>query len=113
MIMILSESFSDPTRVPGITLSEDPMPNIRALKNTTTSGLMLSPGYGGGTANIEYQALTGWDLALFDNSMQVPYQQLVPHQKVTETFNQLWNDRYGASGSIAFHPYYKNMYLRG
>lgn len=107
MIMILSESFSDPTRVPGITLSEDPMPNIRALKNTTTSGLMLSPGYGGGTANIEYQALTGWDLALFDNSMQVPYQQLVPHQKVTETFNQLWNDRYGASGSIAFHPYYK------
>ncbi|MBT9834820.1 sulfatase-like hydrolase/transferase [Bifidobacterium longum] len=112
MIMILSESFSDPTRVPGITLSEDPMPNIRALKNTTTSGLMLSPGYGGGTANIEYQALTGWDLALFDNSMQVPYQQLVPHQKVTETFNQLWNDRYGASGSIAFHPYYKNMYLR-
>lgn len=112
MIMILSESFSDPTRVPGITLSEDPMPNIRALKNTTTSGLMLSPGYGGGTANTEYQALTGWDLALFDNSMQVPYQQLVPHQKVTETFNQLWNDRYGASGSIAFHPYYKNMYLR-
>lgn len=112
MIMILSESFSDPTRVPGITLSEDPMPSIRALKNTTTSGLMLSPGYGGGTANIEYQALTGWDLALFDNSMQVPYQQLVPHQKVTETFNQLWNDRYGASGSIAFHPYYKNMYLR-
>lgn len=112
MIMILSESFSDPTRVPGITLSEDPMPIIRALKNTTTSGLMLSPGYGGGTANIEYQALTGWDLALFDNSMQVPYQQLVPHQKVTETFNQLWNDRYGASGSIAFHPYYKNMYLR-
>lgn len=112
MIMILSESFSDPTRVPGITLSEDPMPNIQALKNTTTSGLMLSPGYGGGTANIEYQALTGWDLALFDNSMQVPYQQLVPHQKVTETFNQLWNDRYGASGSIAFHPYYKNMYLR-
>lgn len=112
MIMILSESFSDPTRVPGITLSEDPMPDIRALKNTTTSGLMLSPGYGGGTANIEYQALTGWDLALFDNSMQVPYQQLVPHQKVTETFNQLWNDRYGASGSIAFHPYYKNMYLR-
>ena len=112
MIMILSESFSDPTRVPGITLSEDPMPVIRALKNTTTSGLMLSPGYGGGTANIEYQALTGWDLALFDNSMQVPYQQLVPHQKVTETFNQLWNDRYGASGSIAFHPYYKNMYLR-
>ena len=43
VIMILSESFSDPTRVPGIALAEDPMPNIRALKETTTSGLMLSP----------------------------------------------------------------------
>ena len=32
VIMILSESFSDPTRVPGIALAEDPMPNIRALK---------------------------------------------------------------------------------
>ncbi|PLS23862.1 arylsulfatase [Bifidobacterium imperatoris] len=112
VIMVLSESFSDPTRVPGITLSEDPMPNIRALKDTTTSGLMLSPGYGGGTANIEYQALTGLDLALFDSSLQVPYQQLVPQQKNPETFNQLWNNRYGESGSVAFHPYYKNMYLR-
>ena len=43
VIMILSESFSDPTRVPGIALAEDPMPNIRALNETTTSGLMLSP----------------------------------------------------------------------
>ncbi len=34
VITILSESFSDPTRVPGITLTEDPMPDIRALKHT-------------------------------------------------------------------------------
>lgn len=33
VIMILSESFSDPTRVPGVELTEDPMPNIRAIKN--------------------------------------------------------------------------------
>ena len=56
VIMILSETFSDPTRVPGVSFSLDPIPNIRNIKNTTTSGLMLSPGYGGGTANIEYQA---------------------------------------------------------
>ena len=67
--------------MPGIALAEDPMPNIRALKETTTSGLMLSPGFGGGTANIEYQSLTGLDLALFDDSMQSMYQELVPHQK--------------------------------
>ena len=64
VIMILSESFSDPTRVPGVELTEDPMPNIRAIKDITTSGLMLSPAIGGGTANIEHQALTGLSLAL-------------------------------------------------
>ena len=88
------------------------MPNIPALEGTTTSGLMLSPGIGGGTANIEHQALTGLSLALFDNSMQSPYQELVPHQKTPYTFNQIWNDAYGKNGSVAFHPYFKNMYLR-
>lgn len=112
VITILSESFSDPTRVPEITMTEDPMPNIRALKQTTTSGLMLSPGFGGGTANIEYQVLTGLDLALFDDSMQSMYQELVPHQKNPFAWNQIWNTEYGKSGSVAFHPYYKNMYLR-
>lgn len=80
VIMILSETFSDPTRVPGVSFSLDPIPNIRNIKNTTTSGLMLSPGYGGGTANIEYQALTGLNLANFNDSLIVPYQQLVPSQ---------------------------------
>ena len=112
VIMILSESFSAPTRVPGIALAEDPMPNIRALKETTTSGLMLSPGFGGGPANIEYQSLTGLDLALFDDSMQSMYQELVPHQKNPFAWNQIWNAEYGKSGSVAFHSYYKNMYLR-
>ena len=112
VIMVLSESFSDPARVPGITLTEDPIPNIRALKDATTSGLMLSPSIGGGTANIEYQALSGLNLALFDNSLQSPYQELVPKQKHAYTFNQIWNNAYGEDGSIAFHPYFKNMYLR-
>ena len=51
-------------------------------------------------------------MALFDDSMQSMYQELVPHQKQAYTFNQIWNQTYGASGSIALHPYYKNMYLR-
>ena len=112
VIMILSESFSDPTRVSGMGFASDPMPNIRAIKDSTTSGLMLSPGYGGGTANIEYQALTGADIALFDNSMQYMYQELVPHQKQAYAFNQIWSARYGETGSVALHPYYKTMYLR-
>ena len=112
VVMILSESFSDPTRVPGVAFSVDPMPNIRAIKDATTSGLMLSPGYGGGTANIEYQALTGLNMANFDESMLSVYQQLVPSQEEPYSFNRIWSEQYGESGSVAFHPYYKNMYLR-
>lgn len=112
VIFVLSETLSDPTRVPGVELGIDPMPNIRSIKETTTSGLMLSPGYGGGTANIEFQALTGMNLANFDSSMLVPYQQLLPHMQQVYSFNQLWNDAYGEDASIALHPYYKNLYLR-
>ena len=112
VVMILSESFSDPTRIPDVAFSIDPMPNIRAIKSATTSGLMLSPGYGGGTANIEYQALTGLNMANFDESMLSVYQQLVPSQEEPYSFNRIWSEQYGESGSVAFHPYYKNVYLR-
>lgn len=110
VIMILSESYSDPTRVPGVSLNKDPMPAIRSIKNSTTSGLMLSSGYGGGTANLEFQAITGLSMANFDPSLSSPYQQLVPKMSWTPTFNQLWNEN--ASGSLAFHPYYSSMYSR-
>lgn len=71
VIMVLSETFSDPTRVPGVSFSEDPMPNIRHVKAQTTSGLMLSPGYGGGTANIEYQALSGLSMANYSSTLSI------------------------------------------
>lgn len=44
VIFNLSESFSDPNRVPGIQLSNDPIPYIRQLKQKTTSGTMISAG---------------------------------------------------------------------
>lgn len=109
VVYILSESFSDPTRVPGLSLNEDPMPQIRAIKSSTTSGLMLSSGYGGGTANLEFQALTGLSMANFDASLTSPYQQLVPSLSWTPTINQAW----GASrNQIALHPYESSMYSR-
>lgn len=110
VIFILSESYSDPTRVPGVQLSKDPMPYIRSLKSQTTSGLMLSSGYGGGTANLEFQALTGLSTAVLSSSLRSPYQQLVPHWKQPVSFNQLWNAT--AGGSIAFHPYTGSFYSR-
>ena len=109
VVYVLSESFSDPARVPGVKLNKDAIPEVRAIKSGTTSGLMLSSGYGGGTANLEYMGLSGLSMANFDSSLTSPYQQLVPGQHWTPTINQMWG---APKNSIAFHPYEPSMYSR-
>ncbi|UQT38368.1 LTA synthase family protein [Bifidobacterium adolescentis] len=109
VIYVLSESFSDPSRVPGLKVNKDSIPNIRKIKQNTTSGLMLSSGYGGGTANLEYMGLSGLSMANFDSSLTSPYQQLVPSEHWTPTINQMWG---AAKNSIGLHPYESSMYSR-
>lgn len=109
VVYVLSESFSDPSRVPGLKTSKDSMPNIRKIKAGTTSGLMLSSGYGGGTANLEYMGLSGLSMANFDSSLSSPYQQLVPSQHWTPTINQMWG---APANSLGYHPYESSMYSR-
>lgn len=109
VVYVLSESFSDPSRVPGLKTNKDSMPNIRKIKAGTTSGLMLSSGYGGGTANLEYMGLSGLSMANFESSLSSPYQQLVPSQHWTPTINQLWG---APANSLGYHPYESSMYSR-
>lgn len=109
VVYVLSESFSDPSRVPGLKTNKDSMPNIRKIKAGTTSGLMLSSGYGGGTANLEYMGLSGLSMANFEPSLSSPYQQLVPSQHWTPTINQLWG---APVNSLGYHPYESSMYSR-
>ena len=109
VVYVLSESFSDPSRVPGLKTNKDSMPNIRKIKAGTTSGLMLSSGYGGGTANLEYMGLSGLSMANFESSLSSPYQQRVPSQHWTPTINQLWG---APVNSLGYHPYESSMYSR-
>ena len=57
---VLSESLANPNDVPSLTYSgKNVSKNMDKVKATATfSGKMLSSGYGGGTANIEYMTLT-------------------------------------------------------
>lgn len=113
VINVLSETFSDPNRVPGVHFNVDPIPNVHALGETTTSGLMLSPGYGGGTANIEFQQMTGLSMANFNGSLLSPYQQLLPTRPEVFAFNQMWNKACGSDAcSVGFHPFLQRFYLR-
>ena len=109
VVYVLSESFSDPSRVPGLKTKTESMPTIRKIKAGTTSGLMLSSGYGGGTANLEYMGLSGLSMANFESSLSSPYQQLVPSQHWTPTINQLWG---APVNSLGYHPYESSMYSR-
>ncbi|MDR6759597.1 phosphoglycerol transferase MdoB-like AlkP superfamily enzyme [Mycoplana sp. BE70] len=72
VIVVMSESLWDPTRLPSLKLSPDPMPVIR--ENTT--GAVFSPEFGGLTANVEFEALTGFSNAFLPTG-SIPYQQYV------------------------------------
>lgn len=59
VIVLLSESFWDPTLLPEVRFSEDPIPFFHSMMAETTGGWMLSPQYSGTTANVEFEVLTG------------------------------------------------------
>lgn len=72
VIMLMSESLWDPTRLSNISLTPDPMPTIRAAQ----SGNVFSPEFGGMTANVEFEALTGFSNAFLPYG-SIPYQQYI------------------------------------
>lgn len=59
VIVLLSETFWDPTLMKNVTFSGDPLPFFRSLMQRTTGGWMLTPQFGGTTANVEFEVLTG------------------------------------------------------
>ena len=106
LIYVLSERYSDPRRVPGLQINKNPMPEVDKIKQENTSGLMLSPGYGGGTANIEYSVETGWNLQSFTPSMTTPFSQLVIRKDYNPNITNLFKRKH------AIHPYLGTFYER-
>lgn len=65
IIFVQLESFIDPTEVNFLEVSEDPIPNFRNLMENYTSGHLTVPIVGAGTANTEFELLTGMGLRYF------------------------------------------------
>ncbi len=59
IIFLQLESFMDVSRLKNITFSEDPTPFFSELKERYTSGLLQVPTIGAGTANTEFEVITG------------------------------------------------------
>ena len=83
IIFLQLESFFDVTDVKGLELSMDPLPNLHALQDQTTSGYVTVPVYGAGTINTEFEALTGMNLSYFGTG-EYPYRSIL-HKRTCES----------------------------
>ena len=80
IIMIQLESFFDPTYLNGFSFSADPAPFFRSLKESCPSGHFEVPVVGAGTANTEFEVLTGMSTEFFGTG-EYPYNTVL--QKTT------------------------------
>lgn len=76
MVVVLLESFIDPTEVGYLNFSEDPIPNFRKLTEDYTTGHLTVPVVGAGTANTEFEILTGMSMQYFGTG-EYPYKTIL------------------------------------
>jgi phosphoglycerol transferase MdoB-like AlkP superfamily enzyme len=65
IIVVLLESFIDPSEISYVSCSENPVPNFTKLSKDFTSGYLKVPVVGAGTANTEFEILTGMNMKFF------------------------------------------------
>ena len=107
LIVIMNESFSDFSGFDKLELSDDPAPFYHSLTENTIKGTMYSPVHGGGTANVEFEYLTGDSLSFLPSST-VAY-QLYLYDGCPSLVSLV--DELGYH-TIAFHPYYSSGWNR-
>lgn len=108
IILILSESFWDPTMLPNVEFSRDPLENYREIisREGTVSGRFYSTAFGGGTVRPEFEVLTGLTTDHLPGG-SIPYQYI---KSDSESYVSLYQDL--GYRTIAIHPYTSSFYLR-
>ena len=101
VIFVQLESFFDPEQVRGLTLSRDPVPNWHALRETCSGGILTVPVVGAGTANTEYEVLTGMSTRLFGPG-EYPYETCLQDQ-TADSIAYILKDRGYAAHAIHNH----------
>jgi phosphoglycerol transferase MdoB-like AlkP superfamily enzyme len=103
IVLIMCESFWDPTVLNGVHFSEDIMKNFNKYKK----GEIVSPAIGGGTSNVEFEALTG--LSTYFIGPGVLAYNVYFRRDTTGIVSVLKDNGYN---TIAIHPYMAEMYNR-
>jgi len=76
IIFVQLESFFDVKRLEGVTFSEDPTPVFTTLREAGISGYLSVPSIGAGTANTEFEILSGMNLDDF-GAGEYPYKTIL------------------------------------
>ncbi len=76
IITVLLESFVDPNEFTFMEYSKDPAPFYHYLQDNFTSGYLTMPVIGAGTANAEFEVLTGMKLQYFGTG-EYPYKTIL------------------------------------
>ena len=108
IIFVQLESYFDPTEVEWLRFSEDPIPNLRELYKNYSSGYFKVPSVGAGTANTEFEVLTGMNMRFFGPG-EYPYKTYVKTNVLESAATALTSLGYGAE---ALHNNGGNFYSR-
>ena len=76
IICVLLESFCDPYEVGFLEMSQDPIPTFHALQENYSTGHLTVPVVGAGTANTEFEILTGMSMQYFGTG-EYPYKTIL------------------------------------
>lgn len=76
IVFVQLESFFDANYLKDLHFSENPVPNFESLKAEYPNGLLSVPCIGAGTANTEFEVLTGMNLSHFGVG-EYPYMTIV------------------------------------
>ena len=109
IITVLLESFVDPNEFTFMTYSQDPTPFYHYLEDNYTSGYLTMPVVGAGTANAEFEILTGMRLHHFGTG-EYPYKTILKEVENCESIaSHLKSIGYGTH---AVHNNGGNFYSR-
>ncbi len=103
LVMVMSESLWDVEALSSVHFSTAPMPTLHQR-----SGSLISPSLGGGTANVEFEALTGFSTAFLPPNT-VPYQ----HALYRRAPSVMWALKAEGYRTVAVHPYHRWFWRRG
>lgn len=101
IVAVQLESFMDVKYLKGLTYSQDPVPNFTALKEFCSTGLLSVPSIGAGTANTEFEILSGMSLDYFGTG-EYPYETIL-QSNVCESVNYALKEEGYACHAIHNH----------